>query len=322
MEEIRNKIQNRTLARPALDPTPYLERFLQRYGNKVVGVFMYGSVLSQTTATATSFPDFFVITDGYRRVFRRFSHWLWAYFLPPHIFHLRLDEARQCKYNLISFSRFRRECSGRAKDIYILGRFSKRVSLIYARDPATQDRLVQCCENAMHSVVPWALRGMEGEWDATELAMSCLNISYAGETRVEADSKVPKLFASEEELYLAVYPGFLERDPSLRRRVEKLGDGRFRLMESPRQARLRRLRYRLFIKQSQIRGILRWPKFLITVDEWLDIILAKIERAKGIRIVPTPRQRRHPLIFGWPHFFRLLREGAISTSKRPTPQKR
>ncbi len=319
MEEIRKKIENRTLAQPALDVAPYLERILQRYGHKVVGVFMYGSVLSQTTATATSFPDFFVITDGYRRVFRRFSHWLWAYFLPPHIFHLRLSEALQCKYNLISYARFRRECSRRAKDIYILGRFSKRVSLIYARDAAARSGLTACSANAMRCVVPWALRGMEGIWDATEFAMSCLNISYAGETRVEATSKVPKLFESERELYLAVYPGYLERDPTNQKRLTKLADGRYQHRESPLQARLRRARYRLFIKQSQLRGILRWPKFLITVDEWVDIILAKIERAKGIRIVPTERQRRHPLIFGWPHFFRLLREGAIGSSKRPTP---
>jgi len=318
VEEIRKAVRRRTLEISRPDILPFVETILRLYGNKVVGIFMYGSMLSSVTASTTSFPDFFVVTDGYRRVFRRLSHWLLAYFLPPHIFHLRLDERRRCKYNLISLGRFRRECSRRAKDIYILGRFGKRVALVFARDEEARTRLTDCCFSAMSNVVPWTLRGMREPFDEQSFTLSCLNLSYAGETRVETTSKVPKLFESERDFYLDIYPALLAKLPLARKMAVKSEDGLYHPQGGSFARAIRRLRYRWFLKKSRIRGILRWPKFLVTVDEWVDIILAKIERTKGIKLQLTPRQRRHPLIFGWSHFFRLLRAGAIkSASSRP-----
>ena len=321
MEDVRKRVEERTLAKPAADIDAFVEKILQRYGNKVMGIFMYGSVLSSVTKSATSFPDFFVITDGYRRVFSRMSHWLLAYPLPPHIYHLRLDDERRCKYNLVSLGRFRRECSRRAKDVYILGRFGKRVSLVYARDEEARRQLVDCCYSAMCNVVPWTLRGINRDFDETEFALACLNLSYAGETRVEATSKVPKLFESERDLYMQVYPTLLNQHPTAMKLADKREDGRFRPAGGGFVRWLRRVRLWWFLKRSRIRGILRWPKFLVTVDEWVDIILSKIERTKGIKLEVTPRQRKHPLIFGWPHLFRLMKAGAIGSSKDPPDKK-
>lgn len=317
VDDLKNIVGERTLAPPTLDVSPFVERILQRYGRKVLGIFMYGSMLSDVTKSATSFPDFFVVTDDYRRVFQQFGHWLWAHFLPPHIYHLRLDEARRCKYNLVSLRQFRRETSKRAKDIYILGRFAKRVALVFSRDESARRFLLECCFRSMCNVVPWTIRGMERPFDATEFTLACLNLSYAGETRVEKSSKVPELFRSEESLYLAVYPELLLKEASRSKTVAIGEDGRFRPLGSSVIRWLRRLRLSWFLRRSRIRGILRWPKFLLTVDEWVDILLAKIERTKGIKLVVTPRQRRHPLVFGWPHLFRLIRAGAIGSSKRP-----
>jgi hypothetical protein len=321
MQELRQAVEKRTLTRPKANIAAFVEKILQRYGNKVIGIFMYGSVLSSVTKSATSFPDFFVITDGYRRVFRRMSHWLLAYPLPPHIYHLRLDEGRRCKYNLVSLRRFRRECSRRAKDVYILGRFGKRVALAYARDEDARRQLVDCCYSAMSNVVPWTLRGMDKPFDETEFALACLNLSYAGETRVEATSKVPKLFESERDLYMQVYPVLLKHHPTAMKMVDRGEDGRFYPSGGGMLRWLRRVRLWWFLKRSRIRGILRWPKFLVTVDEWVDIILAKIERTKGIKLEVTPRQRRHPLILGWPHLFRLIKAGAIGSTKNPPTKK-
>ncbi|RME25257.1 MAG: hypothetical protein D6806_08165 [Deltaproteobacteria bacterium] len=304
---------------PAEDYADFLEPILQRYGRRIIGIFMYGSVLSSVTRSSTSFPDFFVITDGYRGVFRSFLHWLLAWPLPPHIYHLSLPDGRNCKYNLVSLRRFRRECSRRAKDIYILGRFGKRVALVYARDGEARKALGQCCFDAMRNVALWTARGAEGDFDGREFTLDCLNLSYRGETRVEAVSKVAKLFEAEKDFYLQIYPGLLEKDPRLHALLEKTGPGSWR----PRGGRLalwwRRTRLRWFLKKSRIRGILRWPKFLVTVDNWVDILLAKIERTKGIKIELTPRERRWPLIFGWPYFFRLLRAGAIRSAGDKPP---
>lgn len=323
VEGIRQTVYRKTAELPpAENYIPYLQPILQRYGDRVLGVFMYGSVLSQVTRSATSFPDFFVITSGYRGVFKHLLHWLLAYPLPPHIYHLNLPDGRHCKYNLVSLRRFRRECSRRASDIYILGRFGKRVALVYARDQQARLSLQECCLQAMRNVARWTARGAEALFSAEQFTLDCLNISYRGETRVEASSKVPKLFRAERDFYLAVYPQLIERDPSLRKFVELDDAGNWRPAGGSLLRWLRRARLRWFLKKSRIRGILRWPKFLVTVEGWVDIILAKIERTKGIKLKITPRQRRHPLIFGWPHFFRLLRAGAIrSASTKPREKK-
>jgi len=323
VEEIRQTVYRKTSELPpAENYAPFLQPILERYGSRVLGIFMYGSVLSQMTRSSTSFPDFFVITAGYRGVFNRLLHWLLAYPLPPHIYHLNLPDGRHCKYNLVSLRRFRRECSHRASDIYILGRFGKRVALVYARGEQARTALQECCLQAMRNVARWTARGAEGSFSGEQFALDCLNISYRGETRVEASSKVPKLFQAERDFYLAIYPRLLEQDAALGKLVQPTGADSWR----PRGGRLlrwlRRARFQWFLKKSRIRGILRWPKFLVTVEGWVDIILAKIERTKGIKLEITARQRRHPLIYGWPHFFRLLRAGAIRSAEKKPPKKK
>jgi hypothetical protein len=315
-DKIKALVAERTLAQPALDMSPYVNRIVHIYGEKILGIYMYGSMLSEVTKSTTSFPDFFVVTDGYHKVFQKLSHRILAYPLPPHIFHLRLNETERCKYNLLALHRFQRETSTRAADVYIFGRFGKRVSLVYSRDQQAQKDLVDCCVSAMRTVALWSARGMGFEpFDEKQFTLACLNLSYAGETRVEATSKVPKLFTSEQNFYMQVYPALLREFSETTHWVRQRADGRYELSGNSIARWVRSKRFQWFLKRSRIRGILRWPKFLVTVDEWVDIILAKIERTKGIKLDPTPAARRHPLIFGWPYLFRLIRAKAIGSSK-------
>jgi hypothetical protein len=55
----------------------------------------------------------------------------------------------------------------------------------------------------------------------------------------------------------------------------------------------------------------RWFKYMATLEGWTDLLLDKVERTQGLRVELTPLQRKYPYIFGWPHFFRLLRRGLI-----------
>jgi len=36
-----------------------------------------------------------------------------------------------------------------------------------------------------------------------------------------------------------------------------------------------------------------------------------VERAKGIKIELTPLEKRLPLVFGWRHFFKLMKDGHL-----------
>jgi hypothetical protein len=52
-------------------------------------------------------------------------------------------------------------------------------------------------------------------------------------------------------------------------------------------------------------------KSAFTFQGGVDYIVWKLERHTGIAVEVTPRLRRYPLIFIWPHFWRLYRRGAF-----------
>ena len=52
---------------------------------------------------------------------------------------------------------------------------------------------------------------------------------------------------------------------------------------------------------------MRWFKYMLTFDDWLDYIVRKIERRSGQRVELTRAERRFPIIFLWPKAFRLIR---------------
>ncbi|MCA9666670.1 MAG: hypothetical protein KC503_13820, partial [Myxococcales bacterium] len=127
---------------------------------------------------------------------------------------------------------------------------------------------------------------------------------HLGERRVAEPRKVSGLFAGERAYYREVYAALLaERDD-----VSPLGGGRLALPPADSHANARAER---FIARSRRRGVMRWPKYLLTVDGWLEIQLEKLERHHGIALQLDERTRRWPLIFGWPKFFELVRRGVI-----------
>ena len=58
-------------------------------------------------------------------------------------------------------------------------------------------------------------------------------------------------------------------------------------------------------------SLLRLLKTATTFGDWLPYALWKLERHTGARPELTERQRRHPLVFGWPVILRLLSQRAL-----------
>ena len=56
-------------------------------------------------------------------------------------------------------------------------------------------------------------------------------------------------------------------------------------------------------------AVLGLLKTAFTFGDWVPYVLWKIERHTAVRVEVSERQRRHPLIFGWPVIFRVLRDG-------------
>jgi len=299
---------------------PFVDHFREVFGEGLAAVVFYGSRLDGALSSETSTFDFYLVCDEYSQVFSRRRDRLLARVLPPSIYSLDLPVdggVQRCKYCVISRDDLRREVGAGANDFYHLGRFSKRLAVVWTRDSYERDEVLACCWQAMRTITEHAINKVSNEFTLDEFILKALALSYEAEVRLEkTDEKVRRLFDSAKQFYRHAYSILLaelrdvspdlfhtpqEDDPAesyfLRRSVSQ----RARMHEET----------RYLIKRSRRRGKLRWPKNIVLVDNWVDPLLEKVERTYGVKIELTPTERRWLLIFGWKHYFRLKREGKI-----------
>ncbi|MHA1569982.1 MAG: hypothetical protein ACTSXZ_10965 [Alphaproteobacteria bacterium] len=300
---------------------PFVDHFREKFGEGLQVIILYGSLVDPSLATATSFFDFYLIVDDYESVLpRRRDRWL-AKILPPNIYYLELpgegEQPLSCKYCVISIADLKEEVSDRAKDLYHLGRFSKRLALLWWRDEYDRDEALSACLKAMRTLTPHAINKVGNAFSLPELVRKALALSYEGEVRLEkTEEKIEALYRAAEDFYLQVWAELLEEYRQNNRDIfhepgEEDEPGIIYLRRSP-VARSRMFEdTRELIARSRRRAKARWPKGILLVDNWVNILLAKIERTYGVKIELTERERRWILILGWKHFFRLRREGKI-----------
>jgi len=266
-------------------------------GGEPALVFAYGSCLSSRTRTPSSFFDYYVVADRPGRYLKAAfgvgrMHGLLASLLPPSVYHRATgDQARhRFKACVISRDHIRRETTTRACDIHHLGRFTKRMALLYARDREARDEAVRFVSSALRTLHAHALALLPARPEPEDFALTLLRLSYLGEQRVTEDAKVRALWEAEREYYGAVFGRLREEAP----------------LTAPDRRRTER-----FLAKSRRRGRMRWPKYVLTVDGWLDILLDKLQRHHGIRMELSERERRWPLVFAWGRFLQMRRKGIV-----------
>ena len=157
--------------------------------------------------------------------------------------------------------------------------------------------------DAIESVTPL----LETPSDAENFWQTVFAETYRREMRTESEATIRSLHAAAPERYDQVLRAGLSacaRDGCFD--VAWQGD-RFQLRwpAGRREALRRRFQYRLaWAKCAYVAQLL---KTAFTFGDWLPYALWKVERHTGAEIPYTERQRRHPLIFGWPLLFRILR---------------
>jgi hypothetical protein len=292
---------------------PLVDRLRSLAPADIAAVVLYGSQLAPELATPTSVHDFFVVVDGYPTVLTRARDRVLARVLPPNVYRLRVmgpDGPMEAKYCVISRADLARETSARARDFYHVGRFSKRIAVVWRRDEEAFDLVARASVDATRMLVPFALAALPASFVVPDFSRALLGMSYRGEVRPESPAKVERIRRAEaayyDALHRAVLAEHVRRDPSL-----VTADGVTWTQSGDARAAARRAARA--IARSRRRSVLRWPKQMLLFDDWFDFLLAKVERTWGVdvRAQMTPRELRHPLVFGWPRFFRLVRQGRI-----------
>jgi hypothetical protein len=285
-------------------------------GRNLVGVIFFGSRLLGTSPGEGSAADLFVVVENYLRFYEsigsrlptsRHSGIMAALnrALPPNIIYLNDPGALRAgaKCFIVTEGDLAHGLSSDAKDHFFRGRLSQRVHIVHARSGKDRVAMERRIEAARYLTLDWVPMFLGENFDVMQYCQRMLEVSYAGEIRPEARSRVNEVFGAQSSFFRLAY-GRVLQEAEAEGELAREGD-RYRLVTRP--AFRQRIRVGHFFRRSKFRATLRWFKYMLTFDDWLDYIARKVERRSGVRIELTKSERRLPIIFLWPKAFRVIR---------------
>ena len=289
------------------------DSILQRHGTAVAAVVFYGSCLRKDTHEGVL--DFYVVVDDYRSTYE--SSYLRAInaLVPPNVFFLSQPSevgTLRCKYAVISRRAFERGVSAESHIPYFWARFSQPALVSYARDDEARELVRQACVQSVLTLVQrlGAFLPSHGEiqrFSPAALWQEALRRTYSAELRTETHESIRGHYDANAERYDAVTGPALEllRQQGWLDAVIARGSA-FEVHIPPARRQRARLRWQLLWPVCKALALVRLLKNATTFGDWVPYILWKLERHTGRPVEVTDRQRRHPLLFGWPVLARLL----------------
>ena len=147
---------------------------------------------------------------------------------------------------------------------------------------------------------------------AAALWQTAFRETYAAELRPESADAIRGLFLDQPARY-ARAAQLAARVLEARGRLRVLAPGEPLEIELPagRTAPAAAARARCAVPLAKLAYVAQLLKTAFTFGDWLPYALWKLERHSGARLVPSERQRRHPILFGLPLLVRALRERAL-----------
>jgi hypothetical protein len=294
-------------------------------GRNIVGVIFFGSRLVGTSPGEASAADLVVVVENYLFFYETIGSRLPAArhsgimaalnrTLPPNIIYLNdpggLRAGAKCF--IVSESDLGLGLSADAKDHFFRGRLAQRVHIVYARSEKDRQALDTRIDAARHLTLSWVPLYIDGPFGVLDYCRRMMEVSYLAEIRPEARSRVREVTDAQMSFFRLVYGRVLQTGVRDGRLVQ---DGEwYRLARKP--GWRERWRAAHFFRRSKARATLRWFKYMLTFDDWLDYIVRKIERRSGERIELTRGERRFPVVLLWPKVFRVMRALKTAENKR------
>jgi hypothetical protein len=283
------------------------------------GLVFFGSRRTGAAhANAWSAYDLFVIVHRYRPFYEAMrraglsgkgagllaglSRWL-----PPTQYSIRFpDSSIHLKTTIIRTDTFHRETSPRRRDHFCIGRLFQPSRILYARDRATRQALVDDLVSAHAETWGWSRPWLPSRFDADGYGLSALRVSMSWEVRPEPAGRAEVLWDAQREEQVPVFEALLS-DLAGRGEIVPVSDAEGLWSAAHPASRGETLRLKLYFRRSILRSTTRWLKHVLTFEDWLEYILRKAQRHGGEPIELTERERRWPLIFLWPRVLRYLR---------------
>ncbi len=288
-------------------------------GRNLVGIVFFGSRLLGTSPGEGSAADLFVVVENYLRFYEaigsrlptsRHSGIMAALnrALPPNIIYLNDPGGMRAgaKCFIVSEGDLALGLSPESKDHFFRGRLSQRVHVVYARSERDRIAMERRMEAARHLTLDWVPMFLPDTFTVMDYCRRMMEVSYAGEIRPEARSRFAEVYNAQVTFFRLAYGRVLQegvRDGVLA--IDDAAPDHFRLVKRP--SFRERWRVASFFRRSKLRATMRWFKYMLTFDDWLDYIVRKVERRSGVRIELSKSERRLPIVFLWPKAIRVMR---------------
>lgn len=277
-----------------------------RHGDAVAAVLFYGSNFRRVD-DREGLLDLYVLVDDCRAALGGRLSALACRLLPPNVYYLELPvdgRTVRCKYALVELAAFGRYMT--ARQSYFWGRFGQASGLLYARDLTARRQVTQALAQAVLTLLGHALPLLPDEVDETAWWQAALAACYGAELRPErpgaVEALVRDLTSWREQLTPLAAPPLAG--------IEARKDG-YSLHLTPGQRRAGRLDWAARRLLGKALNVARLIKAAFTFAGGIDYLLWKVERHSGVRLEPTPFQRRHPLLGIWSVAWRLWRRGGF-----------
>jgi predicted nucleotidyltransferase len=285
------------------------EEIRRRHGEAVAAVLFYGSCLRRAYVEG-GVLDFYVVVDSYRAAYRSTLLSVSNALLPPNVYYVDLPfegGALRMKYNVISQADFSAACRPESLHPIVWARFCQPAAVLFARDEATRAVLAGDAAECAVTMVSRMLALHPEVRTTEELWQAGFGTTYTTEMRVETPETIRTVFEADPDRYARVTALAVE---VLARRgiVQGRVDGhhlQVRMTDAARQAIVRSWNRKLPLAKGFY--VIRLIKSALTFGDWLPYALWKLNRHSGVTIDLSERQRRHPLIFGWPVILQLIR---------------
>ncbi len=290
----------------------------RRHAEAIDAVLFYGSCL-RTRQTADAVLDFYVLVRSYRSFYsQRLLRWLNA-LLPPNVFYIEVRQGPRtlrAKYAVISTADFEAATTPAIVPAIIWARFCQPARLVFARSEAVQNRVIHAATQAtltfLSRAMPFCARNdLSRSFPLADLWQKGFRATYRTELRTERPETIQALYAASPERYDRVARLGLRLLERQGRCVCRESDGQWAIA-MPRRARWAgRVSWAVRATGAKCLYAVRLFKTALTFDDWLPYVLWKLGRHSGVRVELSERQRRYPLLLGWPVVFKLLRQRVL-----------
>ena len=304
MKTVLEIIQAETLE-PPKRVTDVMTLIRNRHAERVQAMVYYGSSLRELD-NPEKMLDFYVLVDSYRKTHGTGIRALLNRYIPPAVYYLehRSDEdgaLSTCKYSILSLSQFEKRCGNQAFLSQVWGRFSQPCAVLWSKDTDILKRVWDARVTAVETMANETAPLLNGTATSTELWGRGFYESYRTELRPESSTgRSQEIVDRFSDRYASITTGLYGRPDS---------DGVYNLPTTGAKPAQRRWFFRrLFGKPAAAIRVLLGAA---TFDGGIDYIARKVENHSGVKLDPTPAQRKHPVLHSPILFWKIWRKGAF-----------